>query len=146
MTINRPWQGVPGVDLDNNEHNGGEFTDYDDLSLDYDIDESNDMDMSSIYSKSSGTSLASSLQLANGKHDFGSYMSEGYVYGTEEGSDFDDENESVYANGVSIGHGSSSNSSSSGMAPTAAGSGNNGVAFLPVRKPRAFSIGSTGSW
>ena len=50
----RPWQGLPGLDLDN-ELNDGEFIDYDDLSLDYDMDESNDMDMSSMYSGSSGT-------------------------------------------------------------------------------------------
>ena len=130
--------------------NGGEFTDYDDLSLDYDVDDGNDMDTSSIYSKSSGTSLASSLQLANGKQEFGSYMSDGmYVDGTEDGSDYDDEHESVYANGVGSGNDtsisgnamSSSHASSSASGPIA-----NGVAFLPIRKPRAFSISSTGSW
>ena len=108
------------------------------------MEDSNDMDLSSIYSKSSGTSQSSSLQLVNGKQDFGSYVSDGYIDGTEEGSDFDDENESFYVNGV---HAANSGSLGNEIgSPAVAGSTLQNGTFLPVRKPRAFSISSTGSW
>ena len=105
------------------------------------------MDMSSIYSKSSGTSIASSMQLTNGKQEFGSYMSDGNVDGVEEISDYDDEHESIYAHGISTGINNigSSNAVASLHTSPASGSIANG-SFLPVRKPRAFSISSTGSW
>ena len=110
------------------------------MSLDYDADDGRDMDMSSIYSKSSGTSIASSMQLTNGKQEFGSYMSDGNVDGIEEISDYDDEHESVYAHGISTGINNIGNGNAVTLHASPAGS------FLPVRKPRAFSISSTGSW
>jgi hypothetical protein len=71
--IFRPWQGLPGLDLD---LEGGQITDdYDDLSLDFD-DANSEIDMYSTCSGSSGTSLASS-QMQIGSQGY--VGSEGFV-------------------------------------------------------------------
>ena len=120
------------------------------------MDENNDMDMSSMYSGSSGTSLSSSLQLQSTKQQgYGSYMSNGNIDdGTDEGSnddDDDDDNEQEGAYGDNILSLQSSLAATGGIAfgngnSNSNSNGNPGVFHLPIRKPRAFSISSTGSW
>ena len=136
----RTWYGIPGIDTDNNDIN--DYSHGLEQYSDFDIDDSNydetmSMSDTEIYSISSGSSTTSNAFL-NNSEAHPKIFQKSYVGGSDSvfGSYFNGSNNE----GENIKE-DDDNEDDGGVLSMA----NNNWA-LPVRRPRQFSIGSTGSW